>query len=65
MTVLLNRDLRVYGWAESVYSGLRGEQMQLCAMLIICVNERGEKHFWAIEDGKRESTQSCREVLLN
>ena len=29
------------------------------------MNERGEKHFLAIEDGVRESTQSWREVLLN
>ena len=28
------------------------------------VNERGEKHFLAIEDGVRESTQSWREILL-
>jgi len=32
--------------------------------VIIGVNERGEKHFLAIEDGIRESTQSWREVLL-
>ncbi len=31
---------------------------------MIGVNERGEKHFLAIEDGVRESTQSWREVLL-
>ena len=30
----------------------------------IGVNARGEKHFLAIEDGVRESTQSWREVLL-
>ncbi len=51
-------------WAGGVYSGLRGEQMKLCALVIIGVNERGEKHFLAIEDGMRESTQSWREVLL-
>ena len=28
------------------------------------VNQRGEKHFLAIEDGVRESTQSWQEVLL-
>ena len=33
--------------------------------MIIGVNERGEKHFLAIDDGVRESTQSWREVLLN
>jgi len=35
-----------------------------CALVVIGVNERGEKHFLAIEDGVRESTQSWREVLL-
>jgi putative transposase len=33
--------------------------------VIVGVNERGEKHFLAIEDGVRESTQSWREVLLD
>ena len=60
----LNKDRWVYVWADGVYSGLRGEQMKLCALVIIGVNERGEKHFLAIEDGVRESTQSWREVLL-
>ena len=45
--------------------GLRAEDAKLCALVIIGVNERGEKHFLAIEDGVRESTQSWREVLLN
>ena len=42
----------------------RSEQTKLCALVIVGVNERGEKHFLAIEDGVRESTQSWREVLL-
>ncbi len=54
----------VYVWADGVYSGLRAEQTKLCALVVIGVNERGEKHFLAIEDGVRESTQSWREVLL-
>ena len=33
--------------------------------MIIAVDEHGKKHFLAIEDGVRESTQSWREVLLN
>jgi transposase-like protein len=33
--------------------------------VIIGVNERGEKHFLAIEEGVRESAQSWREVLLS
>ena len=45
-------------------SGLRAEKEKLCALVIIGVNERGQKQFLAIEDGTRESTQSWREVLL-
>ena len=33
-------------------------------LVVIGVNARGDKHFLAIEDGVRESTQSWREVLL-
>ena len=61
----LDREQWVYIWADGVYSGLRAEQTKLCALVIIGVNERGEKHFLAIEDGVRASTQSGREVLLN
>ena len=51
-------------WADGVYSGLRAEQTKLSALVVIGVNERGEKHFLSIEDGVRESPQSWREVLL-
>ncbi|MCU7895268.1 MAG: transposase, partial [Candidatus Thiodiazotropha sp. (ex Lucinoma aequizonata)] len=54
----------MYMWADSVYCGLRAEQTKLCALVVIGLNERGEKHFLAIQDGVRESTQSWREVLL-
>ena len=60
----LQEDEWVYLWADGIYSGLRSSEDKLCALVIIGVNERGEKHFLAIEDGVRESTQSWREVLL-
>jgi len=60
----VSRDRWVYLWADGIYSGLRAENQKLCVLVIIGVNERGEKHFLAIEDGVRESTQSWREVLL-
>lgn len=60
----LDKDRWVYIWADGVYSGLRSEETKLCALVIIGVNERGQKRFLAIEDGIRESTQSWREVLL-
>jgi putative transposase len=55
----------VYIWVDGVYSGLRGDDNKLCALVVIGVTECGEKHFLAIEDGQRESTQSWREVLLS
>lgn len=57
------RSVGVYlgGWD---YSGLRAEDHRLCALVVIGVNARGEKHYLAIEDGIRESTQSWREVLV-
>lgn len=61
----LSKDQWVYIWADGVYSGLRAEQAKLCALVIIGVNERGQKQFLGIEDGIRESTQSWRELLLN
>lgn len=60
----LDRDRWVYLWADGIYSGLRAEGQKLCALVVIGVNERGQKRFLAIEDGVRESTQSWREVLL-
>ena len=47
----------VYLWADGIYSGLRGERERLCVLVVIGVNARGEKHFLAIEDGVRESTE--------
>lgn len=60
----LDADRWVYLWADGIYSGLRAEGQRLCALVVIGVNDRGQKHFLAIEDGVRESTQSWREVLL-
>ena len=60
----LDEDRWAYVWVDGIYSGLRSEKDKLCALVIIGVNERGQKRFLAIEDGVRESTQSWREVLL-
>ncbi len=61
----LERDRWVYWWADGIYSGLRAEGSRLCLLVVVGVNDRGEKHFLALEDGVRESTQSWREVLLD
>ena len=54
----LDKDRWVYIWVDGIYSGLRGEQAKLCALVVIGANELGDKHFVAIEDGMWESTQS-------
>ncbi len=60
----MSKDRWVYLWVDGVYSGIRGEDHRLCALVVVGVNERGQKRFLAIEDGVRESKQSWREVLL-
>ena len=60
----IGADQCAYILAYGIYSGLRSEKDKLCALVIIGVNERGQKRYLAIEDGVRESTQGWREVLL-
>lgn len=60
----LGKDRWVYLWVDGIYSGLRAEDERLCALVVIGVNERGQKKLLAIDDGVRESKQSWREVLL-
>ena len=45
----LQQDEWVYLWADGIYSGLRSSEDKLCALVVIGVNVRGEKHFLAIE----------------
>jgi transposase-like protein len=59
----LGKDRWVYVWADGIYSGLRAEDERLCALVLIGVNERGQKRFLAIEDGVRESKQSWLDLL--
>jgi transposase-like protein len=59
----LGKDRWVYVWADGVYSGLRAEDERLCALVLIGVNERGQKRFLAIEDGVRESKHSWLDLL--
>jgi putative transposase len=59
----LGKDRWVYLWADGIYSGLRADEQRVCLLVVIGVNERGQKRFLAIEDGVRESTESWRGVL--
>ena len=49
----LSRDDWAYLWVDGIYGGLRAAEDRLCALVVIGVNARGEKHFLAIEDGVR------------
>ena len=55
----------VYLWADGIYSGLRAEDHRLCLLIVVGVDSRGQKHFLAIEEGLRESTESWLAVLRN
>ena len=47
----LGKERWVYLWVDGIYSGLRAEDQRLCVLVVIAVNERGQKRFLAIEDG--------------
>ena len=55
----------VYVWADGVYCGLRAEDAKLCALVLMGVDDCGNKRLLAIEDGNRESTESWKSMLLN
>ena len=61
------RDLRgeryVYLWADGIYLQARMEDAAECVLVIIGVNEKGEKELLAIESGHRESKESWLSVL--
>lgn len=61
----LSKDNWVYLWVDGIYSALRGEDERVCLLVVVGVNERGQKHFLTIEDGVRESSESWRVLLRN
>ena len=54
----LSGESYVYVWADGIYSALRGEDDRLCLLVLIGVNEQGEKRLLALSDGYRESKAS-------
>jgi len=59
----LSGERYVYVWADGIYSTLRGEDDRLCLLILIGVNEQGEKRLLALSDGYRESKASWLSVL--
>ena len=61
----LSAERYVYVWADGIDSTLRGEDDRLCLLVLIGVNEQGEKRLLALSDGYRESKASWLSVLQN
>lgn len=65
----LKRDLTgrryVYIWADGVYFNIRLDEARPCILVLIGVNEEGQKELIGIHDGVRESTLSWKEFLQN
>ena len=54
-----------YIWADGIYLKHRDEEdKKSCILVVIEVNQNGDKEFLAIESGIRESTLSWKEALL-
>ncbi len=65
----LKRDLAgrryVYIWADGIYFNIRLDEARPCILVLIGVNEEGQKELIGIHDGVRESTLSWKEFLQN
>jgi putative transposase len=59
----LAQERYVYVWADGIYSTLRGEDDRLCLLVLIGVNEQGDKRLLALSDGYRESKASWLSVV--
>jgi putative transposase len=53
----------VYLWADGIYLQARMEEAKACVLVIVGVNEKGDKELLAIEDGERESKESWLALL--
>ena len=54
----------VYWWVDGVHFKVRDDENR-CVLVVMGVNDRGEKELIALEDGFRESTESWSSVLRN
>lgn len=56
----------VYIWADGVHVKVRlGEDKSLCLLVVMGVNEQGEKKLLAVESGYRESEASWKSIFLD
>jgi len=59
----LSKEHYVYVWADGIHCGIRGDDERMCVLVILGVNERGEKQLVSLNDGYRESEESWLEML--
>lgn len=56
----------VYLWADGVNVSVRlGEDKKVCLLVVVGVNQNGEKHLLAVSSGYRESEVGWKEVFSN
>ena len=54
----------VYVWVDGIYFNVRGDEARQCLLVVMGVDEWGNKALLAVEDGYRESKQSGYELLM-
>ena len=54
----------VYLWADGIYVNVRSDHRR-CLLVVVGCDVQGRKHFLAIEQGFRESTESWKAVLMS
>jgi putative transposase len=59
----LSKKRYVYWWVDGIYLQARMEDAKDCVLVIIGVNEEGQKELLALEDGFRESKESWLELI--
>jgi putative transposase len=55
----------VYWWVDGIYLQARMEDAKDCVLVVIGVNEQGQKELLALEDGFRESKESWLDLIRN
>lgn len=55
----------VYFWADGIHVNVRLDEERSCILVVMGVDEHGNKDLLAVSDGYRESKASWREVLLD
>lgn len=59
----LSKKTYVYWWVDGIYLQARMEDARDCVLVVIGVNEQGQKELVALEDGFRESKESWMELI--